>query len=140
MTELRQVIKGVLVGLLAFGFAGTVTALWSNPLFVRMTPSGTAELVLLALGATLIGVFTAVRRPICSVRRAGAGSVAAFLGIACPVCNKLLVLVVGAPLLMSYYEPVRLYVAAAGVLLLATAVIREIVWVRRGRFDRAAPA
>ena len=56
-----------------------------------------------------------------------------FHGIACPVCNKLLVLLLGAPFLMSYYEPVRLYVAAAGVLLLTTAVAREVVQARRDR-------
>lgn len=59
MPGLRQVIKGMLAGSLAFGLTGTVAALWPNPLFVRMTPSGTAELVLLALGAALLGVFTA---------------------------------------------------------------------------------
>ena len=72
-------------------------------------------------------------RPVCSIRRAGFGGVLGFHGIACPVCNKLLVLLLGAPFLMSYYEPVRLYVAAAGVLLLTTAVVREIVQVRRYR-------
>ena len=132
-------IKGMLAGSLAFGFTGTVAALWPNPLFVRMTPSGTAELVLLALGAALIGVFTAIRRSVCSVRRAGVGGAAGFLGIACPTCNKLLVLLIGAPVLTTYYEPVRLYVGAAGVLLLATAVTREIGRARRHGFGRAAP-
>ena len=127
------IAKGALAGLVAFGFAGTVVALWSNPLFVRMTPSGSAELVLLTLGAGMIGLFTAIHRPACSIRRTGFGGVLGFLGIACPVCNKLLVLLLGAPFLMSYYEPVRLYVAAAGVLLLTTAVVREIVQVRRYR-------
>ena len=128
-----RIVKGALAGLVAFGFAGTVVALWPNPLFVRMTPSGPAEFVLLALGAGLIGLFTAIHRPACSVRRAGFGGVLGVLGIACPVCNKLLVLLHGAPFLMSYYEPVRLYVAAAGVLLLTTAVAREVVQARRDR-------
>lgn len=126
--------------MLAFGIAGTVTASWPNPLFVRMTPSGTAELVFLTLGAALVGVFTAVRRPACSLRRAGVGGVLGFLGIACPVCNKLLVLLIGAPVLMTYYEPIRLYVAAAGVLLLATAIAREVVLARRDRFGPTVPA
>lgn len=127
----RRNVDGVLVAAAAFAVAGTVTALWPNPLFVRMTPAGATEVALLALGAVLMGMFTAVRRPFCSSRAAGTGGLMNFLGIACPVCNKLLVLVFGTPLLMGYYEPVRLYVAAAGIVLLAAAVTREIVH-RRG--------
>lgn len=133
MPSRLRVIKGMLVGLLVLAFVGTVTALWPNPLFARMTPSGTTETVLLTLGAALIGVFTAVRRPACPARRVGLGGVLGFLGIACPVCNKLLVLLLGAPILMTYYEPIRLHVAAAGVLLLAIAVMREFRLARRDR-------
>lgn len=57
-----------------------------------------------------------VRRP------AGAGAIIGFLGIACPVCNKVLVLLIGSALLLEYFEPVRLYVALAGAVLLAAAV------------------
>ena len=35
-----QLLKGVLVTALTFVVGGTITALWPNPLFVRMTPSG----------------------------------------------------------------------------------------------------
>lgn len=110
---------------------GTITALWPNPFFVRMTPSGSAEIALLAAGAVLLGVFTVVRRPACSVRAAGAGSLMNFLGVACPVCNKLLVLALGAPFLMTYYEPWRLYFAAIGVVLLALSIAREVGTGRR---------
>lgn len=126
MLNQRRLLKGALIAFLAFVVGGTITALWPNPLFVRMTPSGPVEIALLAAGAILLGVFTVVRRPVCSVRTAGAGSLMNFLGVACPVCNKLLVLALGAPFLMTYYEPWRLYFAAVGVVLLAISIAREI--------------
>ncbi len=48
-----------------------------------------------------------------------------FVGVACPVCNKILLLLFGGELLLTYFEPVRIYVAATGVLVLGVAVIAE---------------
>lgn len=125
-------MKGAAVALLAFAVLGTLSALWLNPLFVRMTPAGELEVALLAVLSLLLGLYVAVRRPACSNYTAGTGGVLGFLGVACPVCNKILLLLVGGDLLLTYFEPVRIYIAAAGVVLVAAAVIRE----RR----RSAPA
>lgn len=59
---------------------------------------------------------------------AGVGGVLGFLGVACPVCNKILLLLFGGELLLTYFEPVRLYVAAVGTAILAVAVVLE--WLR----------
>lgn len=104
---------------------GTVTAVWPNPVFVRMTPIQGFEIWLLAVQALLIGTFVAIRRPRCPVRGAGFGSVLGFLGVACPTCNKILLLVFGPTLLLSYFEPYRLPVAAAGAAITAVAVAWE---------------
>jgi hypothetical protein len=122
------ILKGALVAAGSFVILGTVTAVWSNPSFIRMTPAGGWEIVLLGLLALLLGVHVAIRRPRCSIRSASVGSVAGFLGIACPTCNKILMLLLGGELLLTYYEPIRLYVAAAGVLILAVVTLRE--WLR----------
>jgi len=127
--SLRQWVKGAAVALLAFVSLGTVSALWSNPLFMRMTPVGGWEILLLGGLSMLFGLYVALRRPACADRTAGVGGVLGFLGIACPVCNKILLLLFGGELLLTYFEPVRLYIAAAGIAILAVAVIRE--W-RRG--------
>jgi len=111
--------------LLSFAAVGTVTALWPNPLFARMTPVQGFEVWLLLAQSLLIGLYVAVRRPHCPVRKAGIGSVVAFLGIACPTCNKILLLLFGSGLLLEYFEPVRVYVAAAGVILTALALAGE---------------
>jgi len=120
-----RITKGVIVAAVTFGVLGTVSAIWDNPLFIRMTPAGGFEIWLLSLLSILMGVFIAIRRPACSGKTAGVGGVLGFLGIACPVCNKILLLIFGGDLLLTYFEPIRIYVAALGVLIAGWAVLRE---------------
>ena len=124
------VLKGVAVSTASFLLLGTVAALWENPIFIRMTPAGNLEIILLGAMSLLLGAYVAVRRPKCSIRTAGTGSVLGFIGVACPVCNKLLLLVFGGELLLTYFEPIRVYVAATGVLAVAAAV-----WIELARRD-----
>lgn len=120
---MTQWAKGAAVALLAFVALGTVSALWSNPFFMRMTPAGGWEVTLLGALAVLSGVYVAMRSPACADRTAGVGGVLGFLGIACPVCNKILLLLFGGELLLTYYEPIRIYVAAAGTAIVALAIV-----------------
>jgi len=122
----RRVLKGVIVAAGTFAALGTVAAIWDNPFFIRMTPAGNAEVWVLVLLAILIGVFVAIRRPACSGKTAGVGGVLGFLGIACPVCNKILLVIFGGDLLLTYFEPIRIYVAVIGVAIAGWAVVREI--------------
>ena len=109
---------------------GTVTALWENPLFIRMVPAGTAEISLLAAQSVLLGLYFSIHRGSCATRQVGVGSVLTFLGIACPVCNKILLFVFGWELLLIYFQPVRVYVALAGFLLTGLAV--WLKWTKDG--------
>jgi len=127
----NAIIKGIAVGAGSFAVLGTVSALWNNPLFIRMTPAGPWEITALLLLSLLAGLFVAIRRPACPVQSAGAGGIVGFLGIACPTCNKVLMLLFGGELLLAYFDPIRPYVAALGVLVLAAATGREVVLRRR---------
>ena len=131
------VFKGIAVAAGMFALLGSVAALWPTGIFVRMTPAGPLEIAGLALTAALTGIFVAIRRPRCSVKPAGIGGVLGFLGVACPTCNKLLMLAFGGPLLMAYFEPVRLYLVLAGVALLAWAIGRELRSARQDRLRQA---
>ncbi len=135
--SLSRMLTGLAIALGSFVALGTVAALWENPLFVRMTPAGDLEVVLLGLLSVLLGTYVAIRRPFCSVKTAGVGGVLGFIGVACPVCNKVLLLLFGGDLLLIYFEPVRVYVAAVGVLVVAAAVAREWVLVRRQSIEAA---
>lgn len=134
----KRILAGAAVAVASFATLGTVAALWANPVFVRMTPAGGWEIAMLAVMSILAGTWVAIRRPVCSVKGASAGGVLAFLGVACPVCNKVLLLIFGGELLMAYYEPIRIYVAAAGALLIGWLTLRE--WLAIRRASQAAPA
>ena len=108
---------------------------WANPFFVRMTPVGPWELGATVLTALLAGVTSAFWVPACRLRTSGTGGMASFLGIACPTCNKILMLVFGGPALLAWFDPLRPYLAAAGVVIMAFAAIRAL---RAYRLERVA--
>ncbi|MGH8430410.1 MAG: hypothetical protein ACREUF_08410 [Solimonas sp.] len=119
-------MQGLAVAAAMFVGLGTDAALWENPLFMRMTPTGGFEIALLLSQSALAGVYVGLPQSRCGKRTAGAGAVIGFLGIACPVCNKILVLLLGSALLLEHYEPVRLYVALGGVALLGAAIALKL--------------
>ncbi|HUF82522.1 MAG TPA: hypothetical protein VMN03_15400 [Burkholderiales bacterium] len=126
----KSLARGAATAAAMFVLLGTVAALWNNPFFTRMTPAGGFEIGLLLLQSLLAGVYVGLPRSPCGKRTAGAGAIIGFLGIACPVCNKVLVLLIGSALLLEYFEPVRLYVALGGAALLALAV-----WLKLARSE-----
>ncbi len=133
-----RVLTGLAVALASFAALGTMAALWENPIFIRMTPAGDLEIVLLGALSLLLGVYVGIRRPFCSVKTVTTGGVLGFIGVACPVCNKILLLLFGGELLLTYFEPVRIYVAALGVLLAGAAVMHEWVQLRQQSAEVAA--
>lgn len=122
----RRLFRGTLAGLAVITALGTVTAVWINPFFERMTPVGPWELGATILTAILAGVNVGLWVPQCRMRTSGAGGVASFLGIACPTCNKVLMLIFGGPALLAWFDPVRPYLAVAGVIIMSFAAMRAL--------------
>lgn len=118
----RELLISAAAAVGLFIVLGTLAALWRNPLFVRMTPTSGFEIALLAVQAVLGGLYLGLKGRACAPRAAGAGGALGFLGIACPVCNKLLLLAFGSALLLEYVEPIRLYAGPAGTALLVYAL------------------
>lgn len=123
--------RGVAAAIGMFLVLGTVAAVWPNPVFARTTPTQGFEVWLLALQAVMVGTYVTIRRPGCPVRGAGFGGVLGFLGIACPTCNKILLLAFGSDLLLAYFEPYRLHLAVIGAVVTAGMVVWE--WRQRSR-------
>ena len=136
--SIRKLLVGIAVAIVTFVVLGTVSALWVNPVFIRMTPAGEWEIGLLFLLSVLTGLYVIIRRPFCSNKTVGVGGVLGFVGIACPVCNKILLLIFGGELLLAYFEPIRVYVAAFGVLIAAWAVLNE--WRHRVAVEEVQPS
>ena len=109
-----------------FAMLGTVTALWQNPFFIRMTPITIWDFVILGLEALLLGMYLGIRAPACGVARASLGGVFGFLGFGCSICNQLLILIFGASFLLTYFEPYRYLVGFAGIAMLILALVRKL--------------
>ena len=105
---------------------GTVTALWSNPFFIRMTEASDLYYVILGFETILIGLFFGIRAPKCAVKKAGFGGIFGFLGFGCSLCNKLLLLLFGSSFLLTYFEPIRYYVGVTGILIFSFALFQKL--------------
>ena len=105
---------------------GTVTALWSNPFFIRMTEVSDLAYVIISFETILIGLFFGIRAPKCAVKKAGFGGIFGFLGFGCSLCNKLLLLLFGSSFLLTYFEPIRYYVGVTGILIFSFALFQKL--------------
>ena len=104
-------------------------AIGSNSFFIRMTVVNGWDYIILSFESLLIGLFFGMRAPHCATKKAGIGGVLGFVGFGCSVCNKILLLLFGSSFLLSYFEPVRHYVGALGLLLFSYALIQR--WLLR---------
>jgi hypothetical protein len=119
---------------------GLLAGIIGNPLFHRMVPADTWNLLAWLLPAALAGPLAAtylVPWPqSCRISgRAGAGGVLSFLAAGCPVCNKLVVLALGASGALAYFRPLQPVLGALSLALLGAAL-----WARlRARSRPASP-
>jgi len=56
----RDLARGAAAAAAMFVALGTVAALWNNPLFMRMTPTGGFEIALLLSQSVLAGIYEAL--------------------------------------------------------------------------------
>ena len=123
----REKVSSVAISAGIFLGLGTLTALWQNPLFIRMTPISAWDFVILGLEALLLGLYLGIRSPGCGIKRASIGGVLGFLGFGCSICNKILMLIFGASFLLIYFEPYRYLIGFLGIALIAIALQRKLV-------------
>lgn len=105
---------------------GLPTAVIENPLFTRMTPVRPLDVAFLMLTSALAALLAAsYAAPVAGAvpGRATAGGFLAFLAIGCPVCNKVVVALLGTGGALTFFEPLQPLLGAASVALLATALL-----------------
>ncbi|MET7638196.1 hypothetical protein [Streptomyces sp. NPDC005438] len=119
---------------------GAPTAVVPNPLFGRSLPVQWWNYPVLALTALLAGLVlstyvrpaatsatSATPAPAGPEGRLGAvGGALSFFAVGCPLCNKLVLVLLGASGALSYWAPVQPLLAVASVLLLAEAAVRRL--------------
>ncbi|MFG3551235.1 hypothetical protein [Streptomyces sp. NPDC047725] len=115
---------------------GVPTDVVPNPLFGRSIPVQWWNYPALAVTSVLAGIVlsTYVRQPSPPEEpqapdggRLGAvGGVLSFLAVGCPVCNKLVLVLLGASGALSYWAPLQPLLALLSVGLLAEAALRRL--------------
>jgi predicted ABC-type exoprotein transport system permease subunit len=109
---------------------GIPTSLIPNPLFMRMTQTNLLDYFLLISTSLLLGAYLGLYRQKKShsskaCKASYAGGAAGFFGFACPICNKLLVMLLGLAGVVMYIEPVRYALGIIGIAEMTYAVAEE---------------
>jgi hypothetical protein len=116
---------------------GLVTAIIENPLFVRMTPVRPQDYVIWLASGLLVGLIAGTFVGPAPARHGGktiSGGVLSVLAVGCPICNKLVVLLLGVSGALTIFEPAQLYLGVVSVVLLAwTLRLRARAVGERGR-------
>jgi hypothetical protein len=133
----RRWLVAVVAALAAGLLIGLPTDVVPNPFYRRMTPVVWWDYPIWALSAVLFGLVAATyvrigpgdgRGPSVKTARvegggAFGGGVLAFLAVGCPICNKLVVALLGVGGALSYFGPAQPLLGVLGVALLATTLV-----------------
>jgi hypothetical protein len=113
---------------------GVPTDIVDTQLFTRMTPVYPDQVAYWIATSVLAGMLIAsyfVPGSRSTAAAGFAGGTLGFLAIGCPVCNKLIVTILGIAGAMDYFAPAQPILGAAGVLLLALALALRVRDLRR---------
>lgn len=121
----RVLLAGLLATMLVALAIGIPTAVIPNPWFARMVPAGPANYFFWVASSLLTGALLAtyVLPRSTRDRMAAATAGSSYLGllaVGCPVCNKLVVALLGVSGALTYFAPIQPLLGAAGILLAAT--------------------
>jgi hypothetical protein len=144
---LRQVGGTTWLRAAGFGLAAGVviaipTRLVPNGFFSRMTPTRPQDYVLLVVSSALLGLTMALQssgNAASSFRlarpgvgggameaRAVVAGVGTFLAVGCPVCNKVVVALIGTGGALSFFAPLQPVIGLAAVALLVVGLRRQL--------------
>lgn len=129
--------------ILALGALGMPTAVLPNPFFVRTTPTQPLDVAFWLASAPLIGLifatYVAKRRSIVIDPHTGAGGtstslagIGSFLAIGCPICNKIIVGLLGVSGAMTVFAPLQPLIGAGSVALLGVTLVYRLRLRTRG--------
>ena len=121
----------VVVGTVAVAFAiGLPTDVVPNPVFGRPVDvtwwSYPSLAITSLLGGLLLATYVAGPQPVMHERRGIAGGLLGFFAIACPVCNKLVVIALGTSGALDWFAPTQPVLAMLSMVLLALALRQRL--------------
>jgi predicted membrane protein len=115
---------------------GIPTDIVPNPWFVRMTPPGFSNYFFWVTSSMLVGALAATyilpRIGRDTVVYSGTGSgILGSLAVGCPICNKLVVALLGVSGALNYFAPIQPLLGAAGLALASVALVVRLRGARR---------
>ena len=129
MIRHKNVLYGVVSGIVVFLVFGIPTALIPTGLFKRMTQVTFFDYLFLILIPILFGIFiflhlnrNRTNKKTCA---ATGGFVSGWLAVICPICTSFLVYIFGASTLLTYFDPVRPVFGALSVAILSILIYFE---------------
>ncbi len=124
---------------------GIPTVLIPNHFFSRMTPTSPQDYVIWGISVALIGPVMGLatlyptapttnepHRPGTGSGRALAGTFLSFFSVGCPICNKLVVLLLGVAGAMTIFNPLRPFLGIASIVLLGVTLFLRVRVLRYG--------
>jgi hypothetical protein len=126
--------------LAAVVFLGLMSGIIANPLVVRIVPTRSSDVAIWLASAPLIGITLAtyVVRPHRADHGAdgqlplGIGSLTTYFAIACPVCNKIVLLALGTSGALTFFAPIQPLIGLASLAVLAATLGYRLRQIRRG--------
>jgi hypothetical protein len=151
MVDAREAVRwippvgiGVLAALGTAALIGVPTDVIPNPWFGRQTPVHPYDVIVLtvlsAITGALIVTYAAAGGSAVGTKRAGLGSgVLGWFAVGCPVCNKIVVALLGASGATSTFAPLQPALGAAAIGLAGSALTLRVRALRRGACALPAP-
>src|SRR6185312_6478131 len=125
-TRLSASLFGIGAALATALLIGIPTVLIPNPFFSREVAVRPQDYLFLALTVILTAILAAsYALPVACPLQEGklaAGGFLSFIAVGCPLCNKVVILALGASGAMSYFAPIQPLLAVASLLLLGYAI------------------
>jgi len=125
---------------------GIPTRLIPTPLFSRVVPTSPQDYVIWIVSALLLGPLLSLmtlypmptpkatpgKQSIAGTGRAFGGALLSFFSVGCPVCNKVVVLLLGLGGAMTIFNPLRPFLGLASLVLLGVTLFLRVRVVRYG--------
>lgn len=111
------------------------TSIIDNPFFVRMLPVRPQDYVIWVmtglLAGLIIGTYT-LGEGSWSGGKVVSGGLLSFLAVGCPICNKLVLLLLGTSGALTYFAPFQIYLGIASLALMGWALHLRVQAISRG--------
>ncbi len=132
--HLRSWVIAAIGGIVTLVLIAIPTSIIDTPFFIRMTPVRPQDYIIWIMTGLLAGLIIGTYTLGAGVRSEGkvvSGGFLSFLAVGCPICNKLILLLLGTSGALTYFAPVQLYIGIASLALLGWALHLRIQSISR---------